>query len=177
MSQVLNPTSQAGSQKSDEPRLLSEILKEYFENSNEPLAKGYRKFLADKMAGCPKGHAELFHGLYPNTELCIDLKTYTRRPGRMEPLDLHYGTLVRDVEEDRFIFAETARGPKADERNPHLYEGENLTVTLRKDGSLRVNLRDAHIVKGFPVEAYADAVRNEICQALTGLLIKEDLPA
>ncbi|MCQ2258893.1 MAG: hypothetical protein MJZ41_13020 [Bacteroidaceae bacterium] len=43
MTKVLNHKSKAGSKESHEPRLIGEILREYFSSSNEPLAQAYRE--------------------------------------------------------------------------------------------------------------------------------------
>lgn len=41
--------------RSGQPRLVGDILNEYFEKSNEPLAKGYRKHLASIEINAEKG--------------------------------------------------------------------------------------------------------------------------
>lgn len=44
-----------GSEVQYDPRLAGDILNEYFEKSNEPLAKGYRKHLASIEINAEKG--------------------------------------------------------------------------------------------------------------------------
>lgn len=43
MSQVLDSINKTGPKESIEPRLMGEILWEYFSNSNEPLAVAFRE--------------------------------------------------------------------------------------------------------------------------------------
>ena len=43
MSQVLDSTYKAGPKESHGPRLIGEILREYFSDSNEPLAAAFRE--------------------------------------------------------------------------------------------------------------------------------------
>ena len=54
MKKVLNRNFEAGSKKSNEPRLLGSIVNEML-HSNSPLAKGYRKYLASKGNSAEKG--------------------------------------------------------------------------------------------------------------------------
>lgn len=44
----------SGSGKMNEPKVIGEVLDEYF-RSDEPLARGYRKFLASKKSSAEKG--------------------------------------------------------------------------------------------------------------------------
>lgn len=74
--------------------------------------------------------------LYPNTELSVDLKLLTRRPGRMKIGEQLPGTLSHD-NEDHFIFTQdTSVKKNAPTRHPHAYEGQYINVTLHADGSL-----------------------------------------
>lgn len=43
MSQVLDSINKAGSRESHEPRLIGEILREYFSTSNKPLVVAFRE--------------------------------------------------------------------------------------------------------------------------------------
>lgn len=43
MAKVLDSINKAGSKESHEPRLIGEILREFFSSSNEPLAVAYRE--------------------------------------------------------------------------------------------------------------------------------------
>ena len=138
----------AGSGKSSEPRLVGSIVK------------------------------EMLQGWHPNTELSVDLKTLLRKDVRMVTGKEYQGVLRRDseaeIEEFRcrdahFTFVETV--PQKDgKRNPHVFDGEFITVTRRDDGSLRLNFKELKTGEGFSLERYALGVYNEICLALGGLI-------
>lgn len=81
--------------------------------------------------------------LYPNTELSVDLKLLTSRPGRMQNGEQLPGTITRDSEE-HFTFTQDAsekestskKNAPAYTRNPHAYEGRCFNVSRRADGNL-----------------------------------------
>ena len=102
------------------------------------------------------------------TELCMDVKTYLRGEIRMRTGKNYQGVLTRDSEE-HMTFMETSCQKKM-KRNPHIYEGERITVTRRDDGTYRLNFCPIPIGAGFSLETYALGVYNEICMALGGLI-------
>lgn len=52
----------------------------------------------------PRTAGENLHSkIHPNTELCIDLKLLTRKPGRLRPGEQMCGILMRESE-DCFLF-------------------------------------------------------------------------
>ena len=64
---------------------------------------------------------------YPNTELGIDLKLLTCRPGRIETGKVVNGTITRDGE-DHFTFVQNQQPKRAKaEADPHLYRGACVT--------------------------------------------------
>ena len=148
MKKVLNDNSMAGSGKSSEPRLVGSIVK------------------------------EMLQGWHPNTELSVDLKTLLRKDVRMVTGKEYQGVLRRDSEaeieefrcrDEHYTFVETV--PQKDgKRNPHVFDGEFITVTRRDDGSLRLNFKELKTGEGFSLERYALGVYNEICLALAGLI-------
>ena len=104
----------------------------------------------------------------PNTDLCIDLKT-NLRSDRIAELDKDYkGVLTHDAESHYSFVETTSTEPR--KRNPHVYVGEVFTVTRRKDGTYRPNLRQMNITDGFDIDAYADKVAWEIRNGLRGLV-------
>ena len=118
------------------------------------------------------------HGWHNNTHLCVNLKTQLRSDRRAKSGKGYQGILRRDVECDEFLYDEhftfTEIVPQAPQkRNPHVYDGEFITVTRRSDGSLRLNFRPLKTDGHFSVERYALAVYNEICMALYGLVEEE----
>ena len=150
------------------PRLVGEILHDYLENSNEPLAVAFREHTTE----------DVYQGWHPNTELSVDLKTLLRKDVRMVTGKAYQGVLRRDadaeVEEYRsfdphYTFTETVP-PTAAKRNPHIFDGKYITVTRRDDGSLRLNFKELKTGEDFNLERYALGVYNEICLALAGLI-------
>ena len=109
-------------------------------------------------------------GWNKNTELCMDVKTFLRGDVRMRTGRSYQGVLTRNSEE-RMTFVETSRQKKV-KRNPHIYEGEHITVTRRDDGTLHPNFRPIRTGNGFNVERYALEVYLELLWALDGLVEK-----
>ena len=99
-------------------------------------------------------------GWNKNTELCVNLKTLLRSDKRMKVGKDYQGVLRRDVEceefnyDDHFSFVETVP-PTAGKRNPHVYEGDYITVTRKDDGSYRPNFKPMKVDKDFTVAKYA----------------------
>ena len=106
-----------------------------------------------------------------NTELCVDLKTILTSDRRARMRKDYRGVLTRDGRE-HFTFIETLPQGAA-KRNPHVYEGEFITITRRSDGSLRPNFKNLTTGRGFSVESYAFGVACELREALSSL-IEED---
>ena len=157
VSKEFHSTKLADSRKErNKPRRLSEVLDEYFA-SDSSLAQVFRN--------------GLFEGLYPHTEPCCQLKLLTHQRGRM-PLGANLNGCIRRDGRDHYTFIETLPGG-AVRRNPHVYEGEFITVTRRSDGSLRPNFKNLTTGRGFSVESYAFGVTCELREALSSL-IEED---
>ena len=111
-----------------------------------------------------------------NMELCIDLMTKLQDDVLMEPGKNYPGILRREIpseefdfDDNRYSFTETIRST-AGKRNPHIFNGDFITVTRRDDGSLRLNFKELKMGAGFKVERYALGVYNELCMALEGLI-------
>lgn len=152
-----------GSEK-NEPKVVGDVLKEYFA-SNEPLAVAYRERTTESEK----------QGWHPNTHLSIDLKTLLRSDSKMKTGKNYQGILRRDeiCEEFRydehFTFVETVP-QTAGKRNPHVFDGQYITVTRRDDGSLRLNFKELPKGANFNLERFALGVYNELCLALYGLV-------
>ena len=173
MKKVLDPKKvEAGSKKSNEPRLLGSIVEEMLHGSS-PLAVGYRQYIASQ----ENGEVEK-QGWNPNTHLSVDLKTLLRSDSKMKAGKNYQGVLRRDeiCEEFRydehFTFVETVP-QTAGKRNPHVFDGQYITVTRRDDGSLRLNFKELPKGANFDLERFALGVYNELCLALGGLIEEE----
>ena len=162
--------TRAGSEVQYGPRLVGEILHDYLENSNEPLARAYRERTTESEE----------QGWHPNTELSVDLKTLLRKDVHMVTGKGYHGVLRRDAEAEveeyrsydpHYTFTET-QPQTAGKRNPHVFDGKYITVTRRDDGSLRLNFKELKVGADFSVEKYASGVANELLWALEGLVEK-----
>lgn len=94
--------------------------------------------------------------LYPNTEISVDLKLLTSRPGRMQNGEQLPGTITRDSEE-HFTFTQDAlekestpkKSMPAPTRYPHAYEGKCFNVSRRADGNLYPTFCQPHYSEDF----------------------------
>ena len=120
------------------------------------------------------------NGWHTNTDLGCDVKTLLRSDMRMKVGKEYQGVFRLDSEAivDEFLcrdphltFIETVPST-AGKRNPHIFDGNFITVTRRDDGSLRLNFKELKMDAGFKVERYALGVYNEICIAIGGLIEK-----
>lgn len=159
--------TRVGSEVQYDPRTAGEILHDYLENSNEPLARAYREHTSE---------ADL-QGWHPNTDLGCDVKTILRSDRTMKTGKEYLGVMRRDsdaVVEDylfrntHYTFVETL--PWTMKRNPRVFVGKHITVTRRDDGTLRLNFKPLKIDKDFSIDGYAIGVCNELRQALEGLV-------
>ena len=145
MKKVLNSGIKAGSRRSSEPRLVGSIVSEMLQVWNN------------------------------NTHLGVDLKTQLRSDPIAKVGKNYTGVLRRDVEcdefryDDHFTFVETVP-PTAGKRNPHVFDGQYITITRRDDGSLRLNFKELKVGADFRLERYALGVYNELLWALEGLV-------
>ena len=115
--------TRVGSEEQYGPRPVGEILHDYLMNGNSPLARAYRS-------------RQLFKDLHPNTELGVDLKLLTCRPGRMAVGTCLEGTVVHD-NDDHYTVIENAPEKKkvaTVRRNPVVYSGGCINVHRLADG-------------------------------------------
>lgn len=121
MKKVLNENLNAGSQSS-EPRTIGDIIEKMLQ-SNSPMSRGYRTWQRAQ---------------FPTTEPCVDLKLITILPGGLPEGEYLSGVITRDGD-DHFSFIENAMEKKvarAEQRNPHVYEGAYININRKPDGSL-----------------------------------------
>lgn len=109
------------------------------------------------------GAGRVWTGLYPNTELDVDLKLVTQKQGRMELDEYLDGMITRDGE-DHFTFVENATEQrKAERRNPSIYMGQWINVKRRADGTVYPTFkRTKHIGAG----KLGDYAVNTTCELL-----------
>ena len=83
--------------------------------------------------------------------------------------------LDEEAEVDEFLsrdphytFVETL--PWSMKRNPKVFNGKYISVTLQDDGNLRLNFKPLKTGAGFSIERYISGVDLELHQALKGLV-------
>ena len=109
---------------------------------------------------------------YYNTELCVNLKTILLNDPVMKMNMAYPGTLVKDGEE-HFLFTSDAWMNKAvdkvlshTQRNEHVFKGKYINMTVRDDGTPRLNFREVNWTAGFNIFSYAMGVMEEVTKAL-----------
>ena len=113
-----------------------------------------------------------------NVELCVDLKTKLQNDVLMKPGKNYPGILMREVpseefgpDDGRYVFVESLP-PAATKRNPRVFGCELFTLTLRDDGSLRMNVKPIKAGPDFSIDGFALRMSDEIRRALPGLVEK-----
>ena len=188
MKKVFNSNFQAGSKKTDEPRLIGDILAEML-SSNSPLAKAIRQSVAshkyataerkaDTEDADAEGKADTEDadsegkaaaagnsGWFRNTELCSDIKTYLCFD-RIAKIGKEYKGLLRRDSDEHFSFFECSPSANAIIRNPHVFEGKYINVTRRlMDGHIRFNFKEVDFGGRFNPMGFAIGVMKEIIMA------------
>ena len=137
--------------RTQEPRLMNDIINDLF-NGQTPFARARRH---------RSGRA--WTGLYPNTELDVDLKLVTQKQGRMELGEYLDGMITRDGE-DHFTFVENdTEQRKAERRNPSIYMGQWINVKRRADGTVYPTFKRT---KGIGAGKLGDYAVNTTCELL-----------
>ena len=104
------------------------------------------------------------HILFPNTELGIDLKLMTRKPGRLAVGEYLDGTITRDGE-DHFSFIQddsSKKKVKVIQRNPHVYEGTFININRKPDGTLYPTFNRPRYTKKFTFQDFCWEAANEL---------------
>ena len=163
----------SGSERRNEPKAIRDLLNEYLA-SDQPLAQQLRD--------------ELFRSLFPNTELSVDLKLLTRRPGRLSVGERLRGVMERDGEE-HFTFVENAlekeiapsatgqpittapahitttaleSKPQTVRRYPKVYEGQCINVSRMDDGTLRLTFKHPRFSRNYTFLDFCLEAANEL---------------
>ena len=172
--------------RTQEPRLMNEIINDLL-NGQTLFARARRHrsgraWTGQAGAGCTRsgqdgtgsagagstwaesaGAGRAWTGLYPNTELDVDLKLVTQEQGRMELDEYLDGMITRDSE-DHFTFVENATEQrKAERRNPSIYMGQWINVKRRADGTVYPTFKRT---KGIGAGKLGDYAVNTTCELL-----------
>lgn len=167
--------------RTQEPRLINDIINDLL-NGQAPFARARRHRsgrawtgqagAGSACSGCTRsgqdgtesaGAGRAWTGLYPNTELGVDLKLVTQEQGRMELGEYLDGMITRDGE-DHFTFVENATEQrKAERRNPSIYMGQWINVKRRADGTVYPTFKRT---KGIGAGKLGDYAVNTTCELL-----------
>ncbi len=177
MKKVSKNVIEAGQKKTNDPRLIEEIVKDFLTNSNSPFAVAYRQRNAELNVKKKHDQHRKVYGHHQNTELCVDLKTILLKDDRAKVGKEYVGTLKRDVECEEYLYDDShftfvEQTPQTVKRNPQVFNGKYITVTKWADGTLHPHLKPVEIGEGYDVASYASAVANELLWALEGLIEK-----
>lgn len=172
--------------RTQEPRLMNDIINDLF-NGQTPFARARRHRTgrawtgqdgaSNACSGCTRsdstwtenmrtesaGAGRTWTGLYPNTELDVDLKLVKQEQGRMELGEYLDGMITRDGE-DHFTFVENdTEQRKATRRNPSIYMGQWINVKRRADGTVYPTFKRT---KGIGAGKLGDYAVNTTCELL-----------
>lgn len=155
---------------------MNEIINDLL-NGQTPFARARRHrsgraWTGQAGAGCTRsgqdgtgsaGAGRTWTGLYPNTELGVDLKLVTQEQGRMELGEYLDGMITRDGE-DHFTFVENdTEQRKAERRNPSIYMGQWINVKRRADGTVYPTFKRT---KGIGAGKLGDYAVSTTCELL-----------
>lgn len=155
---------------------MNEIINDLL-NGQTPFARARRHrsgraWTGQAGAGCTRsgqdgtgsaGAGRTWTGLYPNTELDVDLKLVTQEQGPMELGEYLDGMITRDSE-DHFTFVENdTEQRKAERRNPSIYMGQWINVKRRADGTVYPTFKRT---KGIGAGKLGDYTVNTTCELL-----------
>lgn len=156
MKKDLDFSRPSGSEKKNEPKVIGEVLNEYF-RSNEPLAVALRD--------------RLLKDYFPDTHLNVDLKLITREPGRMPVGAMIDGAITRD-DVDHFCFIQNDLEKKkavVTMRNPHVYQGKRINVNRKDDGTLYPTFNRPQFNESFTFQDFCREAAEEL-YLVTGLV-------
>lgn len=167
--------------RTQEPRLINDIINDLL-NGQASFARARRHRsgrawtgqagAGSACSGCTRsgqdgtesaGAGRAWTGLYPNTELGVDLKLVTQEQGRMELGEYLDGMITRDGE-DHFTFVENdTEQRKAERRNPSIYMGQWINVKRRADGTVYPTFKRT---KGIGAGKLGDYAVSTTCELL-----------
>ena len=112
-----------------------------------------------------------------NICLCVDLQINLQDDNLLKPGKKYLGILSSKLPSDGNIYGDLCEffeleiPSKTFRRNVHLFSGKFCTVTLRPDGSPRLNLRNTEL-KGIDIDTFCLELMNEIRLALQNVIGK-----
>ena len=108
--------------------------------------------------------------LYPNNELCVDLKLMTREPGRM-PVGAYLDGAITHDSEEHFTFVQNALDNKvvSTKRNPHVYRGKRININRKDDGTLYPTFNRPQYTESLTFQDFCREAAEELL-AVAGLV-------
>lgn len=122
----------------------------------------------------------LFKDRFPHTELGVDVKFLTYKPGRLPIGETLAGLVNRDSDTHITITesAATDLSKVPQKRNPKPYDGVFLSYTQHDDNTYRLNFKDFEIGPTLTMKELrkmANSIRKEIIYGYPGLVEKEEV--
>lgn len=111
-----------------------------------------------------------------NWLLCVDLQVQLQNDSLPLSGRKYLGILSSELPSEGNIYADKLKFSEVvvqstARRNVHLFSGKFCTVTLRPDGSPRLNLRNTEL-KGIDIDSFCLELMNEIRLALKSVIGK-----
>ena len=110
-------------------------------------------------------------GLTPNTELCVDLKTYLRGHRVAKVGHSYVGMLKRD-NLCHFTFVETTSSSALVRRNECVYHGKYVNIRRTPDGTPLLTFHRPHLNEKYRLEQFLFQAADELYYLAS--LIEED---
>lgn len=118
----------------NEPKAVGVFLDEML-RSDSHLAAAYRKY-REAIEAEAEGETGL---LIPDSHLCVDVKVFSTKPGRMPENTFLEGYFARRGEDQFLIVEKMEKSAKTTRRNPLIYAGSCVNVHQLADGTKRLD--------------------------------------
>lgn len=115
----------------------------------------------------------LFQDLFPNTELGINLKLFTRRMGRMAIGEYLGGTIRRDGDCHYTFVENDGKGGTRVHRNPIIFSGKCINLHRRDDGTVYPRFTRPEFNAEFTFSDFCQKASEELL-AVAGHVEKKD---
>lgn len=104
-----------------------------------------------------------------NTNLCVDLKTIMQNDTLLT-IGVPYNGILTQTDEDHYMFQEEAKGTKAPgKRNPQVFSGKYITLSIGKDGRPQPHFRRWPEMKTVDCRKMVFDIYSELLDAIATL--------
>ena len=146
---------------SHEPKAVGAILDEML-RSDSRFAAAYRRYKEAVDDEAEVGTGLIFKDFYPHTELGIDLKLFTRKPGRLPVCGSINCMLTRDSDYHYTAVENVIVRKVTEQRNPHIYVGKRINVNRKADGTLYPTFNRPHYAPDFSFQDFCREAADEL---------------